>query len=53
MEESFILEYLHPRFLVKRGGYYERGDAWFISLPNKDDKRYRLPARLERAIFII
>jgi hypothetical protein len=54
-EEISILEYLpsHPRLLVKRGVYYERGDTWFTSPDNEDDERYGLPARPERVIFIV
>jgi hypothetical protein len=54
-EEIFILEHLprHPRLLVKRGVYYERGDTWFTSPDNEDDERHGLPARPERVMFII
>jgi hypothetical protein len=54
-EEIFMLEHLpsHPRLLVKRGVYYERGDTWFTSPENEDDERYGLPARPERVTFII
>lgn len=55
IKEIFILEHLpsHPRLLVKRGVYYERGNAWFTSPENEDNERYGLPARPERVIFII
>lgn len=53
--ENFVLGLLpnHPRLLVKRGIYYERGDSWFTSPDQEDDERYGLPARPKRVIFII
>jgi serine/threonine protein kinase len=54
-QESLILGLLphHPRLLVKRGIYYERGDSWFTSSDNEADERYGLPASPERVVLII
>jgi serine/threonine protein kinase len=43
----------HPRLLVQRGIFYERGDRWFTSADNEDDEHYGLPARPERIVLII
>jgi hypothetical protein len=54
-QESLIREQLpdHPRLLVQRGIYYERGDRWFTSPDNEGDERHGLPARPERVVLII